>query len=100
MAEHSGSSGGLVLPSANTMVKAMKLSIKYTKQIDLYFYLDSTRSDVSLMSDGDTTLIYKNDDEHTSPMLKHFKSDDDLIIMTENTIYILSGKTPVKQVSE
>ena len=94
------SESGLVLPSANTMVKAMKLSIKYTKQIDLYFYLDSTRGGVSLMSDGDTTLIYKNDDEHTSPMLKHFKSDNDIIVITENTIYILSGSTPIKSVSE
>ncbi len=96
----SSSTSKLILPTANTMVKAMRLGIKYTKQIDLYFYLDSTRGDVSLMSDGETTLIYKNDDEHTSPMLKHIKTDDDLIVMTENTIYILHGKTPVKQVSE
>jgi hypothetical protein len=94
------SDSGLVLPSANTMVKAMKLGIKYTKQIDLYFYLDSTKGNISLMSDGETTLIYKNDDEHTSPMIKHFKSDNDLIVITENTIYILSGSTPIKTVSE
>ena len=94
------SESGLVLPSANTMVKAMKLGIKYTKQIDLYFYLDSTKGNISLMSDGETTLIYKNDDEHTSPMIKHFKSDNDLIVITENTIYILSGSTPIKTVSE
>ena len=92
----SESKSSLILPSANTMVKAMKLGIKYTKPIDCYFYLDSTNEKVSLMSDGETTIIYKNDDEHTSPVIKHFVSDDDLIIVTENTIYILHSKTPVK----
>jgi hypothetical protein len=96
----SESKSSLILPSANTMVKAMKLSIKYTKPIDCYFYLESTKGNISLMSDGETTLIYKNDEEHTSPVIKHFPSDDDLIIITENTIYLIHGSTPVKSVSD
>ena len=90
----------LILPADSTLVKAMKLSIKHNKPIDCYFYLDSTRGNVSLMSDGETTLIYKNDDEHTSPMLKCFTNEHDFIIITENSIYIIHSATQVKTATD
>ena len=90
----------LVLPSADTLSKALKLSLKLTKPIDCYFYLDSIRDRVCIMNDGEDMIIYKNDDEHTSPILKTYKSEDQYIIITENTIYLLSANTPIRNVNE
>ena len=95
-------SNSLVLPSEDTLNKAFKLSLKCTKPIDTYFYLDSCKDQVCILNDGDEKVIFKNENEHTSPILKIFKSGDgaQLIIMTENTIYILSGNTSIRNLND
>ncbi len=93
-------SSGLPLPSAETLVKAMKLSLKLTKPLDFYFYEESCRDGICIMHDGEDMVIYKNDDERTSPISKTFKSEDQFIVITENTIYIISAKTPIRNLEE
>lgn len=96
------SSNQLVLPSEDTLNKAFKLSLKFTKPIDTYFYLDSCKGNVCILNDGEEMVIFKNEDEHTSPVLKIFKSGDgaQYITMTENTIYLLSSNTPIRNLNE
>ncbi len=93
-------SAKVVYPTASTMDKALKLSLKLTKPIDLYFYLDSLRDRVCIMNDGEDMVIYKNDEELSSPILKTYKSDDQYITVTENSIYLLSANTPIKNLSD
>lgn len=90
----------LVLASEDTLNKAFKLSLKFTKPIDTYFYLDSCRGNVCILNDGEEMVIFKNEDEHTSPVLKIFKSGEQYIIMTENTIYLLSANTPMRNLND
>ncbi len=52
------------------------------------------------MHDGEDMVIYKNDDERTSPISKTFKSEDQFIVITENTIYIISANTPIRNLEE
>jgi len=52
------------------------------------------------MNDGEDMVIYKNDEEMTSPILKTYKSDDQYITVTENSIYILDAATPIKSVGD
>jgi transposase len=89
----------LTLPSVDTLNKCFKLSLKFTKPVDTYFYLDSCRDNVCFLDDGEDKVIFKNEDEHTSPILKIFLSDNEYIVMTENTIYVLNGKTPVRKIN-
>lgn len=91
---------GLHIPSAETLVKAMKLSLKLVKPLDFYFYEESCRDGVCIMHDGEDMVIYKNDDERTSPISKTFKSEDQFIVITENTIYIISAQTPIRNLEE
>ena len=91
---------GLPLPSAETLVKAMKLSLKLAKPLDFYFYEESCRDGVCIMHDGEDMVIYKNDDERTSPISKTFKSEEQFIVITENTIYIISANTPIRNLEE
>jgi len=91
---------GLPLPSPETLVKAMKLSLKLAKPLDFYFYEESCRDGVCIMHDGEDMVIYKNDDERTSPITKTFKSEEQFIVITENTIYIISATTPIRNLEE
>jgi len=83
------------LPSDKTMQQAVKLSIKLVKPICFYFYVDSLKGKVSIMTDGEDKLVFKNEDEHTSPITNTFKCENEYIIVTENTIYIISAETKV-----
>ncbi len=86
----------LILPSDKTLQQATKLALKTKKPICFYFYIDSLKGKICISSDGDDRIIFKSDDEHTSPILNTYKSDNCFIVVTENTIYILSADTPVK----
>lgn len=90
----------IVFPTAATLNQAFKLGIKFTKQIDPYFYLDSLKGRCFIVNDGDENILYKNDEEHTSPVLKVYKSDESYIIITNNTIYIIHKDTPFRKSSD
>ncbi len=86
----------LVLPSDKTLQQACKLSLKTKKPICFYFYIDSLKGKISIVNDGEDRIIFKSEDEHTSPIMNTYRSETCFIVETENTIYILCNKTPVK----
>ena len=94
------STNSLSYPSETTLLKAFKLSLKLTKPLDTYFYVDSYRGKVCIINDGEEMIIYKNDDEHTSPILKVFNSEENYIVVTTNSIYIINGSTEIRNVDE
>lgn len=94
--QQSTTSQQLVLPSDKTLQQATKLSLKTKKPICFYFYIDSLKGKISIVNDGEDRIIFKSEDEHTSPIINTYKSDSSYIIVTENTIYILSAETPVR----
>ena len=91
-----GSATALVLPTEKTLLQATKLALKTKKPVCFYFYIDSVKGKITIVSDGEDRIIFKNEDEHTSPILNTYKSDNCYIVVTENTIYILSADTQVK----
>ena len=102
------------LPSTETLVKATKLSIKISKPVCFYFYLDSCRNNVSIakgktdmMQGADSgadneekKIIYKNHEEHTSPILNIYKEGNEYIIVTRNTIYIINSNVKVCKIPD
>ena len=95
MSSHNSSKKSLGLPCEKTLQQCVKLSIKTGKPICFYFYVDSLKGKVCISSDGDDKIIYKNDDEHTSPILNTFKSQAEYLVVTENTIYVVSTNTQI-----
>lgn len=86
----------ITIPSDKTLQQATKLSIKLCKPICFYFYIDSCRNRVNIVnSDGDK-IVYKNSEEHTSPIKNTYKVGNEYLVVTENTIYIISANTKVK----
>ena len=90
------SSTSLVLPTEKTLLQATKLALKTKKPVCFYFYIDSLKGKITIVSDGEDRIIFKSEDEHTSPILNTYKSENCYIVVTENTIYILSADTQVK----
>ena len=42
-------------------------------------------------------IIYKDADEYTSPLEHLYKSENEYIAITHNTIYVISSRTEVKK---
>jgi hypothetical protein len=86
----------LNIPSDKTLQQASKLSIKLSKPMCYYFYIDSLKKKCCIVTEGDDRILYKNDEEHTSPILNTYKSDNTYIIVTNHTIYLVSADTEIK----
>lgn len=86
----------LSIPSSATLEQACKLSIKLQKAIDFYFYVDSLKGAICIASNEDDKIIYKNNEEHTSPIQNTYKVNSEYLVVTENTIYVISAKTRIK----
>jgi len=89
-----------VVPSAATLVSAAKLSIQKDMPIQLDYFVDSAEGRAFLGEDATTSekMLVKNSEEYTSHIQKIYKAGDDFIILTENSIYIVSGKVQKRKI--
>ena len=87
--------GKVTMPGQTTLNNAAKLSIKLGRPLDFYFYIDSCRGNAQIVNADGEKIIYKNNDEHTSPIKDTYKTDNEYLIVTENTIYVISCNTNV-----
>jgi len=53
---------------------------------------------IGVREDGDKLLV-KSEDEYTSTIVKIFKVEEDYIILTENSLYIVDAGCPTKRIS-
>ncbi len=90
-----------IMPAAATLQHAARLAIQNDKPIQLDYYVETHLGKAFLGEDVDTKerVLVKSKDEFTSTIQKTFKVGEDFLIMTENTIYIVSGKITKKRIS-
>lgn len=93
-------SNDISIPSTNTLSQAAKLSIKISKPVCFYFYIDSCNDSIKICTNETDKIIFKNLDEHTSSISNIYKVDNEYLIVTENTIYIISSNTKVAKIPE
>jgi hypothetical protein len=88
------------LPSDITLKHAAKLGIVEDKPIMLDYWSVSLdkKALVGVKETGEKLLV-KSEDEYTSPIAKFYKSGTEFIIITENSIYIVSSDIPTKKIS-
>ena len=88
------------LPSDTTMQHACKLSIVDDKPIMLdYWSCSLDNKGLIGIRDNDEKLLVKNEEEYTSPVSKIYGINEELLVVTENSIYIVSSKIPKKRIS-
>lgn len=88
------------LPSDVTLKHAAKLSIVEDKPIMLDYWTSSL--DKKALIGGKATgekLLVKSEDEYTSGIVKFYKSTEEYIVITENSIYIVSADIPTRKIS-
>lgn len=88
------------LPADVTLKHAAKLSIVEDKPIMLDYWTSSLdkKALVGAKESGDKMLV-KSEDEYTSVIQKFYKSATEFIIITENSIYIVSSDIPTRKIS-
>jgi len=88
------------LPSDTTLKHAAKLSIVEDKPIMLdYWSVSLDKKALVGVKDTGEKLLVKSEDEYTSPIAKFYKSGTEYIIITENSIYLVSSDIPTKKIS-
>jgi hypothetical protein len=91
----------LVFPNEKILIHAAKLAMEQDKPIMLDYYRETFAQTAFLGEDKDTKerMLVKNPEEYTSPVQKMLKAKDDYIIVTENSIYVVSGNIKKKEIS-
>ncbi len=91
---------GYSLPSEPTLKHVAKLSVVEDKPIMLDYWTASLdkKALVGVRESGEKLLV-KSEDEYTSPIVKFYKSASEYIIITENSIYVVSSDIPTKRIS-
>lgn len=88
------------LPSNLCMNHAIKLAIVEDKPIMLDYWTASLDKSVVIgVGENKEKLLVKSEDEYTSTISKIFKVETEYIIMTENSIYIVSNDIPTKRIN-
>jgi hypothetical protein len=88
------------LPSDVTLKHAAKLSIVEDKPIVLDYWTSSLDKKALIgAKDSGEKLLVKSEDEYTSNIVKFYKSGTEYIVITENSIYIVSNEIPTRKIS-
>ena len=88
------------LPSANTLEHVSKIAIVEDKPIMFDYWTSSCDKVVIIgVRDNGEKLLVKSEDEYTSPIGKIYGSGKEYIIVTENSIYVVSSEIDTKRIS-
>lgn len=88
------------LPSSLALNHAVKLAIKDDRPIMLDYWEESHNQVVffGIKANGEKLLV-KNEEEYTSPISKIFKVDKEYLVLTENSLYMVSSNCSTKKIT-
>ena len=87
-------------PSNQCLQHIVKIAIVDDKPIMLDYWAPSQESKVLIgVRENGEKLLVKSEDEYTSPIEKIYKVESEYIIMTENSLYIVSASIQTKRIS-
>lgn len=89
-----------MLPSANCLSHCAKLGVSDEKPIMMDYWADSQEGKIIIgMREDEEKLLVKSEDEFTSPISKIYKVENEYIVVTENSIYVVSAEIATKRIS-
>ena len=87
-------------PSNQCLQHAVKIAVVDDKPIMLDYWTPSQEKKVLIgVRENSEKLLVKSEDEYTSPIEKIFKVENEYIIATENSLYIVSASIQTKRIS-
>jgi hypothetical protein len=89
-----------IIPSVSVLQHAARLAIQQDKPILLDYYVETATGKAFMGEDQETKerMLVKSSDEFTSLIQKVYKVTEDFIIVTENSIYLVSGKIQKRRI--
>jgi hypothetical protein len=101
MSEHTTESETkYTLPSVSALQHASRKAIVEDKPILLDYWTSSCDNTIIIgVRENGEKLLVKNEEEYTSPIQKIFKIDSEYLIMTENSLYIISSSIQTKRIA-
>jgi hypothetical protein len=89
------------VPGEKVLVHAAKMSIAMDKPIMLDYYAPTKAGTAFIGEDKETKekILIKNREEWTSPIEKLGRAGDDILVVTENSIYIVAGSIKKKEIA-
>ena len=91
---------GTPLPSAAVLLQAAKLALSLDNPIRLDYYVETANGTAFMGEDAETKdkMLVKSAEEFTSLIQKTYKVGEDYIVLTENSIYVVSGKLQKRKI--
>jgi hypothetical protein len=87
------------LPDDVTMKHASKLAIVEDKPIMFDYWTSSLEKKALIgVKDSGEKVLVKSEEEYTSSIAKVYKSGNDYIIITENSIYVVCNQIPTRKI--
>ena len=88
------------IPSAQTLLQAAKIAIEQDKPIMHDYYVGTATGKAFMGEDQETKekMLIKSNEEFTSLVQKIYKVHEDYIVLTENSLYIVSGKIQKRRI--
>ena len=88
------------LPSNTCLQHAWKLAMVEDKEIKSDYWASSLDKDVMIgVKSNQEKLLVKSEDEYTSPVSKIYKVEGEYIVVTENSIYLVSADIESSRIS-
>jgi hypothetical protein len=88
------------LPSNICLQHSCKLAIVQDKPVMMDYWTASLDKSIIIgVRESGEKLLVKSEDEYTSPIANIYKVETEYIIVTENSIYLISNETPSKKIS-
>jgi len=88
----------VAVPSASVLLRAAQVSVTEDKPIYLDYYQDSVNKKCCIGVRETEKFLVKSDSEYTSTIQNVFKCETCYIVMTENSLYVVSTEIPIKKI--
>ena len=90
----------IILPTPKVLNHASKIALSEDKPILLDYWTDSFNAGVLIgVRENEEKMLVRSEEEYTSPISKIFKVGEEFIILTENSIYLVSTKIQSRKIS-
>jgi len=88
------------LPSPAVLLQAAKLAMAQDNPIRLDYYAETANGTAFMGEDAETKdkMLVKSAEEFTSLIQKTYKVGEDYIVLTENSVYVVSGKLQKRKI--
>lgn len=89
-----------VMPGNQCLQHSAKIAVVDDKPIMMDYWTDSQDKKVLIgVRENGEKLLVRSEDEYTSPVSKIYKVENEYIVVTENSLYLVSANIPTKRIS-